>query len=170
MATKFQRRVKFTRIRCVETVVENGVARLESIPDIIIYGLLSDDQAAAKLRKLYEGRSISILSTERHEGLYEMPVETFIQYATPVSGEDEQRADDRDVPDEAPEDNAEEAPKESGKGEDYVPGGYVPAERTQPEEHEDAHEQPDDFLGDSHYQQKGQDPCDFGNGDAPFDY
>lgn len=86
MVKVIRRTVAFTRISCVQVLIEHGVPRLIPGKDMIVFSQgLDREQATAMVRKQY-GQDFTATAVVEGRGVWEMPVSDFVQYGHRVEG------------------------------------------------------------------------------------
>lgn len=82
MRKMMSREVTKTTIKLAKMVIENGAPSVVTLEDKIVLGNVSHESAQKLVTKEF-GQGVTVLSVEADTVSYELPVEEFIQIATP---------------------------------------------------------------------------------------
>ena len=85
MRNTITRTIETSRIYFAMVAVNNGAPEFVAQPSIVVNGKYSTEEAGKLLKKKYKGQTVVVTDVEYTETLYEISVEDFIKYATPVS-------------------------------------------------------------------------------------
>lgn len=75
------RKVTFTTVKVAKLVRENGVTEAIDLPDEVLIGNRSVEQAQKQMNKKYEDQ-VQVMEVQADTKEYEMPIEEFIKQAT----------------------------------------------------------------------------------------
>lgn len=106
--------VTSTKIQSGKIVIENGLPKVEPMPELTVMGTISDVKATKLVYKKY-GMGATIYNTETETKVYRMKVEDFIKVAELVT-EDTLEEDEDDADDEEEDEIVEEEKPKAKRG------------------------------------------------------
>lgn len=84
MRNTITRTIETSRIYFAMVAVNNGIPEFVAQPSIVVNGKFTTEDAQKLLKKKFKGSTCVVTDIEHTETLYEISVEDFIKYATPV--------------------------------------------------------------------------------------